>query len=353
MKRWLIIALAVVLVVTGLGYAFRDTVTSALRADDPAQLAAGEALTVTPVGRGNIARYLTASGNLQPGRSVDLRFRTSGRVEEIYVNIGDRVSEGDELLRLDNRQQELAYLQAKTNYEIARIDAAPNAIQEREYDMELALDTLEGTILRAPFDGLITDVLVEPGASVGTTDIVIQMIDDSVYKVDVTIDELDIGQVAVGQQAIITLDADRNRPRTGLVERIGFVATVQSGMVTIPVTVRLDQVDPFLRPGYTATVQIAVAAASNVVRIPVEAINNSSGPDMVTKVVDGERVPVMIQTGVTDGVWVEVVSGLEEGDEIVGLNYRGGPPTGMMPGQGGSRGFGGAISIPGGSVIRR
>src|SRR5690606_22648520 len=196
-----------------------------------------------------------------------------------------------------NRQQELAYQQAKINYELALFDAAPTVVQEREYEMQVAYDNLQRTILKAPFAGLVTDVHVEPGQSVGTSDVVVSMIDDSVYKVQVAIDELDISEIAVGQRATITLDADRTRPRTGFVERIGFVANVQSSMVTVPVTVRLDKTDPFLRPGYSATVQIAVVEARNVVRVPVEAINTSSGVPMVTKVVDGEAVPTPVQTG--------------------------------------------------------
>lgn len=322
MKRWLTIALILIVIVGGLGFFFRGSFRTALRAEEGAQLTTGEALTLTTVGRGDLVRYMTASGNLQPGRQVELRFSVSGRVEEVLVSAGDRVTEGTPLVRLDNRQQELSYRQAKTNYEIALIDAAPNVIQEREYDMEMAYDNLQRTILVAPFDGLITDVQVEAGQSVGTSDVVVKMIDDSVYKVEVAIDELDIGQVQVGQRAMIVLDADRNRPRSGVVERIGYVATVQQSMVTIPVTVRLDTTDPFLRPGYTATVQIAVAEARDVVRVPVEAINNASGIDTVTKLVDGEPVAVPVQTGLSDGIWVEIRSGLEEGDQIVGLNYR-------------------------------
>src|SRR5690606_27130267 len=135
-------------------------------------------------------------------------------------------AEGDPLIRLDNRQQELAYLKAKTNYEISQIDSPPNVIQEREFDMDLAWDTLERTILRAPFAGLITDVRVEAGETVGTNDIVLSIIDDSVYKVDVAIDELDIAQLQVGQRATVLLDADRSRPRTGYVESIGWVANI-------------------------------------------------------------------------------------------------------------------------------
>lgn len=335
MKRWLVGAVIITLCMGALGYILGERVLSSREPQTAQQLSAGEALTVIPVGRGDIARFVTASGNLQPNRTVDLRFNSSGRVEEIFVEVGGRVARGDALARLDNRQQELAYFRAQNDLEIARLDAAPNVVREREIDRELAWEALEQTILRAPFDGLVTAVNVEPGEVVGTNDLVIQVIDDSAYLVQVAIDELDISQVRPGQLATVTLDADRDRPRTGKVHQVAMTANVQSGMVTVPVTVRLDAVDELLRPGYTATVRIAVADATGVVRVPVEAVSEQGGAFVVTKVVDGERSLVPVETGMTDGVWIEIRAGLEPGDRIVGLNYRAGAGgfSGMNSGQ--------------------
>src|SRR5690606_39194700 len=111
MKRWITVILICVVILGGAAYFFRDTVRSGLRAEEPTQLTMGEALTVIPVTRGDIFRYMTASGNLQPNRQVDLRFSVSGRVVEVFVQPGDRVEADTPLVRLDNRQQELAYQQ--------------------------------------------------------------------------------------------------------------------------------------------------------------------------------------------------------------------------------------------------
>lgn len=356
-KPWIIRIVVIGVIFVALGYVFGDQVLTALRSpQDEAHLTTGERLTVSTVQTGSISRFVTASGNLKPRREVNMQFDVSARVEHVYVAVGDRVTKGSELVSLDNRQQELAYLQAMTNHEIALIDSPPNVIKEREYDMEIARDALERTILRAPFDGLITEIDVEPGETVATSKVVVSMIDDSIYKVDISIDELDIGQLEIGQNATISLDADRGRPRQGIVESIGWVATIQGNMVTVPVTVRLNEVDPILRPGYTSTVQIAVIEANDVIRIPIEAINNESGQNIVTKVIDGEPVSVPVQTGITDGVWVEIVSGLEAGDQIVGLNYRGVSSGRSGTGASGrsTPGFpGGGVSTFGGTMIRR
>src|SRR5690625_2163168 len=157
----LVIVLALVLfVVNGIRKRSPQTANVASR------ITFGEAQTVQTVQRGDIVKTLTASGNLQPNRQIDMQFHATGRVEEVFVNVGDRVEEGDELVRLDNRKQQLAYEKAKIDYELARIDSPPNVIQEREYDVDMARDELEQTILRAPFSGVITDVTVTIGESV-------------------------------------------------------------------------------------------------------------------------------------------------------------------------------------------
>ena len=209
-------------------------------------------------------------------------------------------------------------------YEIALIDAAPNTVREREIDMELARDALEQTYLRAPFDGIVTEVAVEPGQSVGSNDIVVQLVDDSSFQVRVAVDELDIARVHEGQRVDIRLDADPGRVRPGVVEHVSMVANTSGSVVTVPVIVRFLETDEFLRPGYTATLQIIVAEARGVPVVPVEAIFEEGGVRSVTKVTDGVPQRVEVRTGLSDGMWVEIVSGVEPGDQVVALNYLGG-----------------------------
>jgi len=306
---------------------FGDQVASRLAGGSSPQDQSAASLPTFTVREGNILRTITATGNVQPARLVDLRFGVAGRVKEVRVETGQRVEAGEVLAVLDNRQQELAYFQARNAYEVARIDAAPNTVREREIDMQLAQEALEQTYLRAPFAGVITAVHVEPGQSINTNDVVVQLMDDSIFQVEVSVDELDIAQVQVGQSASIRLDADPGRVRRGVVQSVSLVANVQGSVVTVPVTVRFLETDPFLRPGYTATVQIEVAAARGVPVVPVEAIWDDGNTRTVTRIVNGESEVVPVETGLSDGVWVEIRSGLNIGDQVVALNYRGGTPA--------------------------
>jgi len=307
-----------------------------------AEEAAGVAsLPTFTVRRGSVVQTISATGNVQPARLVDLRFGTQGRVKEVLVEAGDRVEAGQVLAVLDNRQQELAYFQARNAYEIARIDGAPNTVREREIDMQLAQDALEQTYLRAPFAGVITAVYVEPGETVTTNEAAVQLMDDSSFLVEVAVDELDIARVQVGQPAAIRLDADPSRVRPGVVERVSLVANMEGGVVTVPVTVRFLEVDPFLRPGYTATVQITVAEARDVIVVPIDAIWENGPVRTVTRVVNGQTETVPVVTGLSDDRWVEIVEGLQVGDEVVALNYRGGGSMRTPSTAGGGPGFGG------------
>lgn len=354
-NRWIIGALIVLLLLGGGAYVMRERITDALGGAS----AGGRPQTdvdvfaTTRVQRRSIVHSITATGNVSPARQVDMRFGRNGRVQEVHVAPGDRVEEGQLLVTLDNREPELAYFRARNAYEIALIDAAPNVVREREIDMQLSMEALEQTRLRAPFAGVVIDVAVEPGQSVGTNDIVVEIVDDSAFEVRVAVDELDIARVERGQSVNIRLDADPGKARQGFVDHISLIANMQGNLVTVPVTVRFAEADDFLRPGYTATLQIVVAEARDVLVVPVEAIWEEGNVRTVNRIVDGEAQPTPVETGLSDGGWVEIRSGLEFGDEVIALNYRGGSPQGSTGGSGGGRGgFGGGnvrqIQLPGG-----
>lgn len=348
-KRGLWISVVVVLIIGAGVYGMRERVADVVGGGDRLQTDAGVLATV-PVQRRNIVHTITATGNVLPARQVDLRFSRSGRVQQVHVSAGERVEADALLATLDNREPELAYFRARNAYEIARIDSAPNVVREREIDMELSYDALEQTYLRAPFAGVVTAVDVEAGQSVAASDAIAQLVDDSAFEVRVAVDELDIARVEEGQPVTIRLDADPGRVRDGIVDRVSLVANMQGSVVTVPVTVRFLETDPFLRPGYTATVQIIVARAIDALVVPVEAIWEEGQTRTVTQIIDGEMRNVPVTTGLSDGVWVEIRSGLEPGAEVVALNYRGGPGSG---GSAGARNTGSTqMRMPGGGAIR-
>ena len=274
-----------------------------------------------PVPRGNISRKIETSGTISGARQADLAFAASGRVQRVYVQLGDYVEEGQVLAQMESAQQELALLKAQNAYELARISGTPNALREAELDLKVAQTNLENTTIRAPFSGVITAVNIEEGEHASANSSVISLLDNSVFYADILVDELDMHLIQVGQEAVVQVDALGGRLLRGTVSQVGMIAQTSGGITTVPVTVRIEDGPADLRVGYSASVIIEVERAENVLKVPVEAVVRQGNRSFVTVLRDGERVPVEVVTGLSDGIEVEIVSGLEPTDEIVGFNF--------------------------------
>ena len=381
----------------------------------------------TPVTRGTLSRTISASGRLLPLNDVTLGFTSSGRVTEVLVEEGQSVKAGDALVRLDDTSARLAVMRAESEYEAAKVDAPPSQIEEKRLALEVARRQLEETVIRAPFDGVVAEVLVEPGNAVGERANVIRVVDLSGYKVNVTVDESDVIYVRPGQDVTVRIQRSPQFALAGRVAKVGVLPDPSESVVLFPVEVVIDMQDGapvpaaatagrtgapamasgratpggagaapgtragafgptgaagagpraafpggaggagvqadvggssslLLQPGLTAEVEIVVERVENVLVVPVAAIVEAGGQSLVTRVhPDGTQENVAVVTGLSDGLRVEVRSGLEEGDTIITNNYllyqtllEGGP--GAQATGGGARGLG----FPGGGfVIRR
>jgi len=317
-KKHLIVILVVVALIAVGGYYVRQR-RSARRQIQ--QVIADVAQMAMRVPRGDISRQIEASGTISGARQADLAFASSGRVQRVYVQLGDNVEEGQVLAQMESAQQELALLKAQNAYELAKISGTPNALREAELDLKVAQANLDNTTIRAPFAGVVTAVNIEEGEHASANSSVISLLDNSVFYADILVDELDMHLIRVGQEALIQVDALGGRRLRGTVSQVGMIAQSSGGITTVPVTVRIDDGPAELRVGYSASVIIEVEKAENVLKVPVEAVVRQGNRSFVTVLRDGERVPVEVVTGLTDGIEVEIVSGLEPTDEIVGFNF--------------------------------
>jgi HlyD family secretion protein len=193
------------------------------------------------------------------------------------------------------------------------------AVDQAEASLELAQLQLEGATIAAPFAGTVASVGAEVNEQVGPGTPMITLIDPSAFHVDVSIDEIDIGQVEVGQEARITLDAFPDEELQGSVECMAPAASMELGTVTYLVTVSFDPTTNRLRSGMTANVSIVTQQKKDVLLIPNRAISidRDTGLLYVEKPVNGEMVRVEVEIGLQDESFTEVLRGLEEGDEVV------------------------------------
>jgi len=190
-------------------------------------------------------------------------------------------------------------------------------VQQAQVGLDQARHQLEGTELRAPHDGNVTLVGIKQGELAGGQPAFV-LTDLSEYHLEVVVDEIDIGRVAVGQPVTVTLDALPGETLSGEVTQIADMAVPEAVVVSYQVTVRLAPTGAPLRAGMTANVDLVIERREDVLLVPnrLIRIDRSTGRMYVDKVVGGQVFPVEIQTGLRDETHSEILAGLQEGDVV-------------------------------------
>ncbi len=204
------------------------------------------------------------------------------------------------LARLQEGVADEDLLAAQLSVEQAQVglDQALLSLKLARLSQEQAEHQLEGTLITAPHDGTVTTVGVKVG-ELGGGQPAFVLTDLSVYHVDVTVDEIDIGRVAEGQPVTVTLDALPGEAIGGEVDMIADTAQLDTGVVTYKVTVGLDPTSAPLRVGMTANVDVVAERRDDILLAPNRfiRIDRSTGKAFVDKLVGDELRSVEIQAG--------------------------------------------------------
>lgn len=313
-RSWVLIFVIVVL--GGMGYRY-------YRLQDSQEVAgAVEPSQVVTVQRGDLSRSVSSTGAITANRDLELAFDVNGRIKSVLVKTTQTVAQGEKLAELDSTKQELAYLSAKREFELAKFEAAPNVVKEKELALQVAEAELKATSLHAPFDGFVAAINVQEDewANSGTT--VLRLLDTSQLFLEVGVDEIDIRHVQVGQGATVTVDAYPELFLPGTVVEVGIVPDKQGQVVVFPVKIELDELDPRVRVGMSAEAKITVQKAENALIVPSEAITQGRGRTSVMMVVGDALKEVPVSTGLSDGFMTEIIEGLREGDKILVSNHQ-------------------------------
>ena len=196
---------------------------------------------------------------------------------------------------------------------------AQQQVRQSEIALEQAKLAQEGAQLVAPFSGTVAQVNIKLDEMVSPGQPAVVLVDLSEFYVDVGVDELDVIYLEEGQEVILTLDALQEKTIAGRVERVDPVATVASGVVSYVVRVTIDEPDPRLRAGMTASVDVITARHVDVLTVPNRAIkvDRQTGRTYVEKLVDQKPVETDVELGLRSDQVSEIVSGLEDGDEVI------------------------------------
>ncbi|MGA2159372.1 MAG: efflux RND transporter periplasmic adaptor subunit [Dehalococcoidia bacterium] len=227
--------------------------------------AAGQTATVQS---GNLSVDILASGNLVTANEADLAFYSAGTVEDVLVKIGDNVTEGQELAKLDTAPLESNLAQAKIDVETAQMNlenaeepqtdssgtviSAPDPLnidikqlqlQNAQANQTEAQKELDKATITAPFAGLVTNVNVVPGDQVAANFVGVRIIDPVNFQVNVLVSEMQIYNLSIGTPATVQAVALSSYTFPGKVSLIAEAPTIQSNVVNYQVTVLMDPVD--------------------------------------------------------------------------------------------------------------
>ena len=294
---------------------------------------------------GNYTSYGQTTVKIGTGSTITAT--ASGKVSGLTLMPGDSVSSGQRICTITG-------------------DSVDNQLQNAKASLENAQDRLDDYMVTSPITGTVVEKTVKAGDNVGTgsnSNNTLCIIYDLTYlEMTLNIDELDIDNVEVGQTVNVTSDAKEGQTFTGVVTKVSVVGTTSGGTTTYPVTVRIDDTDG-LRPGMNVDAEIVLSSADGVLAIPSLAVNRgdtvlvTSDSPSAANALEQEApegyVYVQVTTGVSDDSYIEITSGLQEGDAVAYLRTAssgsdmmmsgmpGGDMGGGMPGGGGGMPSGG------------
>ena len=315
---------------------------------------------------GTISKSTVVTGKIQPRDEVNVKAQISGIVAELYKQAGDQVKENEviaklkvipEMSQLSSAQSrvrlsEVNLKQAQTNYDREKklfdqqlvsaesFEQVAQALKQAQEEYAASQEALEivrdgvsssnksgsSTLVRSSVSGLILDIPVKVGNTVinsntfndGTTIATVADMDDLIF--DGNIDETEVGRLHLGLPVIITVGALQDLHFDAALEYIAPKATESGGtnLFEIKATVKVPS-DVTIRSGYSANAEIELQRAENVLMIPESALQ-FDGDDTFVYVLkaDGTYETRPVETGLSDGVNIEIKSGLSLEDKVRG-----------------------------------
>jgi len=327
----------------------------------------------------SIQSSVLASGKLVHEEEVKLTTEEIGRVTAIYVEEGAQVTKGQLVLQIDDqrlrsavdqnqatmRMQEIAiqrtqlqvdnlrtqwnrmkglherqlidedsFVTSSNNLEIAEVDlrSSREQLEQARAQLEQQQDRLSKTRVYSPIDGRVTtlDIKVGETAISSSTNIpgssLMTIANPASIHTEVNVDEADIANVTIGQQARVYAIAYPDQPVEGVVDSIAVSAKVAEGQQGQSFAIKIRLLDPekiTLRPGMTCRAEIFTATKGNALAVPIQAIlvEEDLAADETRRdvfVIRGDRATkIAVEVGLSDDTYQEIVSGLSSGDQVI------------------------------------
>lgn len=323
------------------------------------------------VERRDLSEMVSGDGKVAFSKNGGIYPAYKATVQKILCQAGAKVKKGDLLMVLTSDTLKSSWVEAEHKYQTAKLNLAQAekelerqkilyqvqgttideletaqnnldlcriSLSEARSNLELLTETTDEAnfvgddhrtiMIRAPFDGEVAWVEVKVGQTVSaigsnssdssSNNLLLYLVAEGSLEVEATVDETDIDRVKAGQKAKVTLNDLNQTELYGTVTEVGSYGTEDAGVIVFPVKIRLDQVrDVIIRPQMTADVTIYITSKPNALAISSSAVLNVRGKTMVKKVTGPKVELVEVELGQANASYVEVLSGLAEGDQII------------------------------------
>ncbi len=320
------------------------------------------------VQKGDVSQRVVAFGSLQPVQKVTVGSQVSGIIEEIFADFNSVVKRGEVIAQLDpstfeaevssaqaelesaeaglelaqmqyNRVRELRERQFIAPSEVDQASAtlrqAEAQVRVRRHALERAERELDRTTIKAPADGIVISREVDVGQTVAASlnaPILFELASDlSRMWIHASVSEADIGVIAEGMRVEFQVDAHRNRRFEGEVIQVRNAPMMEDNVVHYETIIAVDNSERLLKPGMTAEVNIITDEQFNVMKVRNTALRarlpdsirpsappEEEGMNGIVYIRDVETImPKRVRTGLSDGVFTEILEGLDGDEELV------------------------------------
>ena len=315
---------------------------------------AAQAVETVAVQRMDIKSTVEATGTIRPVDSVEVSSKITARINSVLVKENDTVTAGQVVATLDGKDYEAKRDQAQ--YRVTNTRAKYNRmsylesigaksksdLEDAKYNYDTAQSTLEEansdaseTIITAPISGIVVGEPKTAGTmAVQGSDnptVIMRIADLSKKQIKAKVDETDIGNIRIGQEATFTVDAFTDKKFTARVSKISQTDVTNSwdtssssssssstSVIYYYVTLDVDDPENLLLPAMTARVVINTADRNDALVVPLSTLKtDAAGSYVLVLQEDGTQETRYVETGIYSDEYVEILSGLSEGERVV------------------------------------